>query len=406
MRVVVYKLSWLCIIVIFISPFAFGKEILINNSKELYKALKELEAGMTVIIAPGNYTGDIFLKNINGTNQKKIIIKGLDPVDPPIFTGRIVALHMADCSYVILKNLVVKGFTGNGINIDDGGDYETPSRHIFLENLTILNTGPQGNHDALKLSGVDHFIVRNCRFEGWGGSAIDMVGSHFGIIENCIFKGRKGFSQRNGVQMKGGSSNIRVHKSFFRNAGDHAIKIGGHTGLKYFRPRNVSYEAKDITVAGNRFIGSDTPISWITAINGNVQQNTIVFPKKSVLRILQSRKSEIFAPCQKGNFAHNLVVYNAMINKFLHKFVEIGQGTLPTTFTFQHNAWFQVDGLTIPSLPTQEINGVYQVDPKLDGYESATMLIRSKNSLLKGIGADSYLGIATDPYRQPQTQIK
>ena len=59
--------------------------------------------------------------------------------------------------------------------------------------MTILETGPKGNHDALKMSGVDHFTVRKCHFEAWGGSGIDMVGCHHGVVEDCTFVGREGF---------------------------------------------------------------------------------------------------------------------------------------------------------------------------------------------------------------------
>ena len=49
-------------------------------------------------------------------------------------------------------------------------------------------TGPTGNKDALKLSGVRDFTVRASRFSGWGGSAIDMVACSEGLIESCRFE--------------------------------------------------------------------------------------------------------------------------------------------------------------------------------------------------------------------------
>ncbi|MHC4302161.1 MAG: right-handed parallel beta-helix repeat-containing protein [Planctomycetota bacterium] len=58
------------------------------------------------------------------------------------------------------------------------------------------------------MSGVDHFVVRRCHFEGWGGSGIDMVGCHNGTVEDCTFTGRRGFSQSNGVQLKGGTEDV------------------------------------------------------------------------------------------------------------------------------------------------------------------------------------------------------
>ncbi|MFT5468643.1 MAG: hypothetical protein ACI8UO_003754 [Verrucomicrobiales bacterium] len=106
--------------------------------------------------------------------------------------------------------------------------------------MVIEDIGPRGNHDALKLSGLSDFVVRNCTFAGWGGSAIDMVGCHNGLIDNCTFTGKDGFSQDNGVQMKGGSSKIRVTRSWFEHAGQRAINLGGSTGLPYFRPKDAA----------------------------------------------------------------------------------------------------------------------------------------------------------------------
>ncbi|MHC4136865.1 MAG: hypothetical protein ACYS0K_18055 [Planctomycetota bacterium] len=74
-----------------------------------------------------------------------------------------------------LRNQTVTGCFGSGINVDDGGSLESPAHHIILENVTVLDTGPKGNHDSIKLSGLDDFAIRQCRVAGWGGSAIDVV---------------------------------------------------------------------------------------------------------------------------------------------------------------------------------------------------------------------------------------
>jgi len=369
-----------------------AEEFLVTNPKALQAVLQKLQPGATVLIAPGHYSGDFFLKNVHGNDTNRIIIKGSDVANPPIFRGKNSAFHLNSCSYITISSLEVTGYRGNGINIDDGGDYETPSHHILLEDLRVLNTGPWGNHDALKFSGVNNFIVRNCRLEGWGGSAIDLVGCHHGLIENCHFEGRFGFWESNGVQMKGGSSKILVRQSFFKNAGKQAVKIGGHTGLDYFRPKGLTYEAKDIMVAGNRIVGSKTPIAWITSQGGKVLNNTIVFPLKSAMAIIQGTKDSKFISCQQGSFSHNLVVFDRRMDEF----IQIGIGTKPETFTFAQNAWFQVDGSTVPNLPTTDKEGVYQIDPEIDSYESASMRIQSSNPLLKGIGADAYSEMNTN----------
>lgn len=367
-------------------------EITVRNDGELREALRRLEPGTTVQIAAGEYRGGIYLNNRAGTEAKPIVIAGADPESPPLFTGRSVGLHLADCRYLTLRNLKVSGFSSNGINVDDGGTKESPSHHVILEDLQILKTGPQGNHDGLKLSGLDRFVVRRCLIDAWGGSAIDMVGCHDGVIEDCRFIGREGFSQQNGVQAKGGSRGVLIQGCLFRNAGQRAVNIGGSTGLRYFRPRVGNYEAKDVTVAGNRFIGSLAPIAFNTSDGGRVHHNTIVNPDKWVLRILQPTRDGRFKPCHGGTFENNLIVFDRRVSVF----VNVGEGTAAETFVFRNNAWFQSDGARRPDLPAPETGGIYQIDPQLSGIETGELTARSTDPRLKHVGADHYERPASD----------
>jgi hypothetical protein len=322
-----------------------------------------------------------------GSEKKPIVIRGLDPENPPVFSGGgSEAIHLAGCSHITLAHIEVRGYPGNGINIDDGGTFETPARNVTVEGVTVRETGPRGNHDALKLSGLLGFVVRDCRFEGWGGSAIDMVGCREGIVERCRFLGKPEFSQSNAVQMKGGTRDVRVHLSFFKDCGHRAINGGGSTGLAYFRPAVGDFEAKGITVAGNRFSGSVAPVAWVTAIGGHVHHNTIYLPEKWVARILQETKDSRFKACQGGVFERNLVVYDERVRVF----VNVGPNTDPDSFTFRGNAWFPLKGGRRPVLPVREKGGIFGVDPKLENPGTASMRIRSPDPRLRGIGADAY----------------
>ena len=365
---------------------AKAARITVANSPQLRTAIRNLQPGDTLLIAPGDYAGGISLADTSGTENAPITIRGADPNNPPLFSGGGQAFHLADCSHITLANLKVKGFPSNGINIDDAGSFETPAHHIILENITILETGPKGNHDALKMSGVDHFTVRRCRFEAWGGSGIDMVGCHHGLVEDCTFVGRKGFSQSNAVQLKGGTREILVQTSLFKNAGQRAINLGGSTGLQFFRPKVGDYEAKDITIAGNRFIGGVTPLAWVTADGGYVRQNTIVLPEKWILRILQETTNSKFKPCHDGVFENNLIIYDSKVQVF----VNIGPGTAPQTFTFRRNAWHNLDGQRKPSLPTPETGGFHLPEIPISPNALATGKIRLKDKRLRTIGADAY----------------
>lgn len=344
---------------------ALGADVYVSNSQELAVAAHGAEPGTTILVEPGEYQGGVYLRDIGGTEDAPVVIGGADPNDPPVFRGGGQAIHFADCRYLTVRNLRAEGFPSNGINVDDGGSYETPAHDIVLEDLTILRTGPEGNHDALKMSGVDRFVVRRCRFEAWGGSGIDMVGCHEGVVEDCTFVGRDDFSQSNGIQLKGGTADILVHRCRFRDAGHRSINLGGSTGLQFFRPAVGDYEAKGITIAGNHFTGSVAPVAWVTADGGHVHHNTIVLPEKWVLRILQETEDTQFRPSHGGVFEHNLVIFDSRVQVF----VNVGPRTAPETFTFRQNVWIDVDGCRQPSLPTGEQDGVYLCDIGAQAYE-------------------------------------
>ncbi len=366
-----------------------ARDITAHNSTELLNVLRTVQDIDTIHLAPGEYTGGIYIRDISRRAGTPITIRGTDPKNPPIFSkGGGQAIHIANCSHITLAHIIVQGYPGNGINIDDGGTFETPSHYIVLNNIIILNTGPKGNRDALKMSGVDEFVVKNCRFEGWGGSGIDMVGCHSGKITNCTFVGKEGYSQSNGIQLKGGTSNIIVEKCLFRNAGHRSINLGGSTGLQYFRPRVDDYEATDITVAGNRFIGSMSPIVWVTARGGHVHHNTIIFPEKWILRILQETKDAKFKPCHGGIFENNLIIYDSKVDVF----VNVGPRTAPETFKFRNNAWYQADGSgRKPALPTPEENGIYNVKISVDAQSLQQGKVQVDDPILHDhVGAQSY----------------
>src|SRR6185503_2470517 len=104
-----------------------------------------------------------------------------------------------------------------------------------LRRVIVRDVGSDGNHDGVKLSGLDDFKVEECTVERWGkrGSAIDMVGCHQGVIRGCTI--REGDETgANGVQMKGGSRDISLRACRFENAGGRAVNLGGSTGLPYF----------------------------------------------------------------------------------------------------------------------------------------------------------------------------
>lgn len=340
------------------------KTVTVRTRDEFVIATQNAGPGTRILVEPGTYPGGFSLNDLQGTQGQPVVIAAADEQNPPVFEGGS-GLHLRKPRFVELHNLVFSKSRGNGLNIDDGGDLNEPAHHVVLQGLQIRDVGPQGNRDGIKLSGVDDFIVKGCLIERWGdgGSAIDMVGCHQGTIENCEFKYRSDLAA-NGVQTKGGSSEITIRHCRFENAGSRSVNIGGSTGRAYFRPQGVDYEAKDITVEDNTFIGSMAPIAFVGVDGAKVRYNTIYRPTRWVIRILQENQDDEFVPCRNGWFSNNVIAFRA---DEISTIVNVGGKTAPETFRFAKNHWFCIDnpGRSTPrGLPVEETDGSYGENPR------------------------------------------
>lgn len=341
----------------------------VRTTDELRRALAQARPGMKILLAPGRYQGGIYAANVRGAPGQRILVAAADPKQPPVIEGGANGIHLSDPAYLELRGITFTGATGNGLNIDDGGSFETPAHHIVLRDLTVMNVGPRGNRDGIKLSGVDDFRVQGCRLSMWGdgGSGIDMVGCHRGLILGCVFRHRDD-AGANGVQAKGGTTNVTIRRCRFEHSGQRAVNLGGSTGLQFFRPKPQGYEAKDLTVEGCTFIGSGAPLAFVGVDGATVRFNTIYRPQRWVLRILQETTAPGFVPSRGGVFTDNLILFRS---GEVATTVNIGPNTAPRTFRFARNWWYALDapGRSAPTLPTRETNGVVGRNPKLRNPE-------------------------------------
>ncbi len=366
-----------------LSPLSFGQVFKVKDAKGLKKAIAKLRPGGHILLAPGHYGSGYVLKGLRGSRSRPIILEGTPGKSLPLFEGGEEGFHLISCHFLVLRRLHVRGCQANAINADDGGDLKKPARGLVFSQLLLEKTGPRGNHDALKLSGLADFTVRDCVFRAWGGSAIDMVGCRKGKIQRCRFEGLPGFSQASGVQTKGGSRDILIQGNLFLNAGSRAVNLGGSTDLRFFRPKIQEFEARRIKVFGNWFSGSRSPIAFVSSSECLVQRNTIAYPEKWVLRILQEQDAKGFKPCQKSRFENNLVLFDQRVKKV----VNVGPRTLPKTFVFKKNLWFCKEGKRKPRLPSREVGGIYRLDPRCKKDQQGRWIPFSKDKKIQGIGA-------------------
>lgn len=336
-------------------------------------AAEGLLPGDAIRLAPGSYEGGQYLSEVRGRPDAPIWVGGEPGADKPVLVGATEGLHLVRAAYVLVHDLEVSGASGNGINADDGGDYEDEeaTHHLVFRDLDIHDIGGDGNQDCLKLSGLRDFVVMDSRFArcggGGSGSGVDHVGCHRGLVA------RNSFSElgASGVQAKGGSTDVELRWNHLVDAGDRAFNMGGSTDPIYFRPpldpAGDNAEARDIRAIANLIEGSEAALAFVGCVDCAALNNTIVSPDKWVLRILQESTSGggySFLPAAGGELVNNLV---QLERSAVSTDVNIGPDTDSDSFVFTTNLWYAADepGDSAPVLPGTVVGGIAGVDPML-----------------------------------------
>lgn len=359
-----YKQFILFIVIALLSaPYSMAV-ILHVGDHQLYKTLAEAAAkavaGDTVLFHAGIYQGGESIVQLTGKPGKAITLMS-SPDDTVIIRGGPAGWAFHNVSWLTIEGIIFEQQSDNGFNLDDGGNYNTPSHHIIFNRCTFRNIQASGNNDLLKLSGLDFFEIRHCIFEqgAKGGSAIDMVGCHNGVISGCGFENMGS----NAIQAKGGSRFIRIEGNRFNNCGERTLNLGGSTGLAFFRPQDAVFEAADLQVYSNLIIGSVSPVNYVGCTRVEVINNTIYRPGKWVLRILQENKDTIrFIPCGNNSFRNNIICHGNNVTYDCN----IGANTAALTFHFSNNLWYNDENLSWNgpvNLPVKDSGNIVGKDP-------------------------------------------
>jgi hypothetical protein len=122
-----------------VAALTCAEEIRVNDANALRAAVAQARPGTAILLASGDYSGGIHVRDVSGTEKARITIRGADPQNPPVFRGGSQAMQLSDCNYVTLADFVVDGCTTNGLNCDDGGSIDTPMHHLKTESASILS---------------------------------------------------------------------------------------------------------------------------------------------------------------------------------------------------------------------------------------------------------------------------
>jgi hypothetical protein len=214
-------------------------------------------------------------------------------------------------------------------------------------------------------------------------------------VERCTFRHGPDATGANGVQAKGASRDVVVRRCRFEHAGDRAVNVGGSTGLEFFRPplpewRGPRYEAKDVRVEGNTFVGGRAPVAFVGVDGAVFRFNTVWCPGRWALRVLQENRAEGFVPSRGGAFTDNVVAFRS--DAWAEGGVNVGPGTAPETLRFERNVWWCVDApertRDLVRLPTAERDGTHGKDPLFREPEKGDLRLRPGSPAAKA-GADA-----------------
>lgn len=332
-----------------------------KTHNNLESACQAAQPGDTILIYTGIYNNDDYIEDLHGTPNAWISIKAALG-NTVTFSGGTQAFQMSDPRYVYFSGLNFEKQTGNGVNIDDGGSYDSPAQYIVFDNCHWKALSASGNNDQLKMSGVNNIIIKNCSFTNGsaGGSMVDMVGCHDALFENNTFES----GGSNCIQTKGGSKDITIIRNKFINGGQRAINIGGSTDLQYFRPSGASTEASNIFVYANIFEGAQAALAFVGAVNCMAINNTIITPASWAVRILQENTEPGILQCSNNTIRNNIFV---LTNTDKPAF-NIGGNTKPETFTCSNNLWYKQGNSSWPgpNTPVAEPGVIINLDPLLD----------------------------------------
>lgn len=336
----------------------------VSTDAELSAALASAAPGDEISVLPGIYSGGLFRAGLTG-----VTIRGPAPVsNPAIIRGGINGIQLSDATDVTIERLTFEQQTGNGLNIDDGGSFATPSTGITLRDITVRDMNAGGNNDGIKLSGVTGFLVDRVRVFNWGpgGSAVDPVGSHNGVIQHSHFR-HDTLTGGSGVRPKGGSKNIVIRGNLVElpSGQGRAIQAGGATGTPFFRfiDGDSGYEAADIFAYGNRTIGASSAVSWANIDGGVFRYNDLRQPATWAMRILNENQGLPIVDTANGVFSDNAIEYSSSWSRAAN----VGPEVDAASFTFDNNRWLNTDDPTpagstpSPPLPAPETNPQYGV---------------------------------------------
>jgi hypothetical protein len=356
---------------------AAGTQHLVRAGDDWSRLAATCKPGDEIVLMPGQHRPAV-LADLRGERGNPITIRSVAPHAPAVILADQDGLRLVRPQFVVVENIQIRDATMYGLLVDGRDDAGTAAEpwpsHLVIRDVVIERIGPQGNRHGMRLSCLRRVDIEGCRVEGWGGAAIEIVGSHDVSLLRCQLKGLPDHGQQCGVQMRGGSVNVRIEQSRFENAGLYAVLFGGRSAPDEFCPplpetetAASSFEIRSGYVEKSLILAGSNAIGFFGAAECLARNCTIIRPRGSVLVIGHDPADPRVSPLQRGIFGANLILWKP---GDLTALAIVDPAVDAADFVVEPNLWWtpelEAQREALGSLPGDAWEQIWDVNPELD----------------------------------------
>jgi hypothetical protein len=354
---------------------AWAGQYLVSPGDSWDHLAAKVQPGDEIILMPGDHK-PAALPGLTGRPGRPIIIRGLSHEKPSTIEAVRDGLKLFGARYVVIKDVKIVGARINGIMLTPPEEYtsgEPVEASVTLSNVSIENTGPEGNRHAVRIEGVTDVDIELCTFRGWAGSAIFIDAASRINVRECLFQGKPEYTQRSGIAIRGGATYVRISDCTFVESGAFAVEIGG-VGRTKFTPPSAELEkradvkpplAADVYVSRCTVRGSACPVHFYGAMRSTVRNSTFHRPRQWALAVDVESPDPTEVPSSKITYGSNLIVWEP---GDLQRLVRVGSAYKAPILTLEENLWWSPqDATELGRWPeTPAFPQIVDVDPALD----------------------------------------
>jgi hypothetical protein len=362
---------------------AGAAQFLVGPGENWQHLAGKVNPGDEIILMPGRHRW-ANLPRLAGTAQRPVVIRALSTEKPAVIAAEREGLRLSGPQHVVVRDLTISGAAINGITVrpPEGHAADAPFlANLRLENLTVLETGPEGRRHGIQIVGCSGVVIVGCAIEGWGGAAIDLVRAAEVRIEGCTLKGRVGFGQRCGIHVRAGTRDVQVSDCLLADPGACGLAIGGHDdpplwtiGLEHGGeapappPRHLAsrVRAKRCVIRGGA-----SAVALMAAQDVDLRNLTIVRPRQFALTVDPGDPDPAALPSEGIVFESNLITWLA---GDVQRLVQTGARFQPGGLILGGNLWWSPEPpevrAALAAFPVEPRGAqVGDLDPQLDERE-------------------------------------